>query len=114
MCFCRHGTKVKSMIKLIEVDAGSFARRCTTRNAPKLMKLVEEFYRTYRAFAERYDFATNELYHAQETLQAAFPDQELFEDFESSNQALYFWILRNELCKYPSLQTSSLAVIRNQ
>ncbi|MFS7967827.1 putative protein Networked (NET), actin-binding (NAB) [Helianthus anomalus] len=68
--------------------------KCTIRNAPELMKLVEEFYRAYRALAERYDFATNELCHAQETLQAAFPDQEVFEDFESSNQALYFWILR--------------------
>ncbi|KAM0012050.1 hypothetical protein Hdeb2414_s0056g00756821 [Helianthus debilis subsp. tardiflorus] len=38
--------------------------KCTIRNAPELMKLVEEFYRAYRAFAERYDFATNELYHA--------------------------------------------------
>ncbi|KAF5768200.1 putative protein Networked (NET), actin-binding (NAB) [Helianthus annuus] len=38
--------------------------KCTIRNSPELMKLVEEFYRAYRALAERYDFATNELYHA--------------------------------------------------
>ncbi|MFS7941732.1 putative protein Networked (NET), actin-binding (NAB) [Helianthus anomalus] len=36
--------------------------KCTIRNSPELMKLVEEFYRAYRALAERYDFATNELY----------------------------------------------------
>ncbi|KAJ0541453.1 putative protein Networked (NET), actin-binding (NAB) [Helianthus annuus] len=73
-------TKVKSMIKLIEVDADSFARRAEMyyKKRPELMKLVEEFYRAYRALAERYDYATSELRHAQKTLQAAFPDQEPF------------------------------------
>ncbi|KAM0016326.1 putative protein Networked (NET), actin-binding (NAB) [Helianthus debilis subsp. tardiflorus] len=73
-------TKVKSMIKLIEVDADSFARRAEMyyKKRPEIMKLVEEFYRAYRALAERYDYATSELRHAQKTLQAAFPDQEPF------------------------------------
>nr|XP_043627405.1 protein NETWORKED 1A-like [Erigeron canadensis] len=72
--------KVKSMIKLIEEDADSFARRAEMyyKKRPELMKLVEEFYRAYRALAERYDYATGELRHAQKTLQAAFPDQEQF------------------------------------
>ncbi|KAI7728231.1 hypothetical protein M8C21_012276 [Ambrosia artemisiifolia] len=82
-------TKVKSMIKLIEVDADSFARRAEMyyKKRPELMKLVEEFYRAYRALAERYDYATSELRHAHKTLQAAFPDQEPFtlpEDLSSS------------------------------
>ncbi|XP_071737009.1 protein NETWORKED 1B-like [Rutidosis leptorrhynchoides] len=82
-------TKVKSMIKLIEEDADSFARRAEMyyKKRPELMKLVEEFYRAYRALAERYDYATGELRHAQKTLQAAFPDQESFvlpEDSSSS------------------------------
>ncbi|KAK9073889.1 hypothetical protein SSX86_006483 [Deinandra increscens subsp. villosa] len=69
--------KVKSMIKLIEEDADSFARRAEMyyKKRPELMKLVEEFYRAYRALAERYYYATSELRHAQKTLQAAFPDQ---------------------------------------
>ncbi|KAI3786768.1 hypothetical protein L1987_40710 [Smallanthus sonchifolius] len=73
-------SKVKSMIKLIEEDADSFARRAEMyyKKRPELMKLVEEFYRAYRALAERYDYATSELRHAQKTLQAAFPDQEQF------------------------------------
>ncbi|XP_076913469.1 protein NETWORKED 1A-like [Bidens hawaiensis] len=73
-------SKVKSMIKLIEEDADSFARRAEMyyKKRPELMKLVEEFYRAYRALAERYDYATGELRHAQKTLQAAFPDQEPF------------------------------------
>ncbi|KAK1418303.1 hypothetical protein QVD17_27446 [Tagetes erecta] len=80
-------TKVKSMIKLIEEDADSFARRAEMyyKKRPDLMKLVEEFYRTYRALAERYDYATGELRHAQKALQAAFPDQEPFALLDDSS-----------------------------
>ncbi|GJS53473.1 protein NETWORKED 1A [Tanacetum coccineum] len=81
--------KVKSMIKLIEEDADSFARRAEMyyKKRPELMKLVEEFYRAYRALSERYDHATSELRIAQKTLQVAFPNQEpctLTEDSSSS------------------------------
>ncbi|KAM0016230.1 putative protein Networked (NET), actin-binding (NAB) [Helianthus debilis subsp. tardiflorus] len=83
-------TKVKSMIKLIEEDADSFARRAEMyyKKRPELMKLVEEFYRAYRALAERYDYATSELRHAQKTLQAAFPDQESFTFPEGSSSSI--------------------------
>ncbi|CAI0465842.1 unnamed protein product [Linum tenue] len=69
--------KVKTMIKLIEEDADSFARRAEMyyKKRPELMKLVEEFYRAYRALAERYDHATVELRHAHRTMAEAFPDQ---------------------------------------
>ncbi|CAL5191784.1 unnamed protein product [Lathyrus oleraceus] len=69
-------TKVKSMIKLIEEEADSFARRAGMyyKKRPELMKLVEEFYRTYRALAERYDHAMEELRHAQKTMPEAFPN----------------------------------------
>lgn len=55
--------KVKTMIKLIEEDADSFAKRAEMyyKKRPELMKLVEEFYRAYRALAERYDHATGAL-----------------------------------------------------
>ncbi|CAN1126443.1 Protein NETWORKED 1A [Linum perenne] len=67
--------KVKAMIKLIEEDADSFARRAEMhyKKRPELMKLVEEFYRAYRALAERYDHATVELRHAHRTMAQAFP-----------------------------------------
>ncbi|KAK9076890.1 hypothetical protein SSX86_005225 [Deinandra increscens subsp. villosa] len=83
-------TKVKSMIKLIEEDADSFARRAEMyyKKRPELMKLVEEFYRAYRALAERYDYATGELRHAQKTLQAAFPNQEAFKFLEDSSSSV--------------------------
>ncbi|KAM7496006.1 hypothetical protein LguiA_020420 [Lonicera macranthoides] len=69
--------KVKAMIKLIEEDADSFARRAEMyyKKRPELMKLVEEFYRAYRALAERYDHATGALRQAQRTMQEAFPNQ---------------------------------------
>ncbi|MED6182311.1 hypothetical protein PIB30_027421 [Stylosanthes scabra] len=69
--------KVKAMIKLLEVDADTFARRAEMyyKKRPEIMKLVEEFYRAYRALAERYDHATVELRHAHKTMAEAFPDE---------------------------------------
>ncbi|KAE9589032.1 hypothetical protein Lal_00000350 [Lupinus albus] len=69
--------KVKAMIKLIEEDADSFARRAEMyyKKRPELMKLVEEFYRAYRALAERYNHATGELRLAHKTMAEAFPNQ---------------------------------------
>ncbi|KAK6929921.1 Protein Networked (NET), actin-binding (NAB) domain [Dillenia turbinata] len=65
--------KVKAMIKLIEEDAETFARRAEMyyKKRPELMKLVEEFYRAYRALAERYDHATGELRQAHRTIAQA-------------------------------------------
>ncbi|GFP86021.1 hypothetical protein PHJA_000746000 [Phtheirospermum japonicum] len=78
--------KVKSMIKLIEEDADSFARRAEMyyKKRPELMKLVEEFYRAYRALSERYNHATCELRHAHRTIAKAFPDQLPFELIDDS------------------------------
>ncbi|KAI3964729.1 hypothetical protein MKW92_047919 [Papaver armeniacum] len=69
--------KVKAMIKLIEIDADSFAKRADMyyKQRPELMKLVEEFYRAYRALAERYNQATGDLRQAQKQMAEAFPDQ---------------------------------------
>nr|KYP31653.1 hypothetical protein KK1_047916 [Cajanus cajan] len=69
--------KVKQMIKLIEEDADSFARRAEMyyKKRPELMKMVEEFYRAYRALAERYDHATGVIRHAHKTMTEAFPNQ---------------------------------------
>ncbi|KAM7260336.1 hypothetical protein ACFE04_016077 [Oxalis oulophora] len=70
-------SKVKAMIKLIEEDADTFSRRAEMyyKKRPELMKLVEEFYRAYRALAERYNNATGELRQAQKTMAAAFPNE---------------------------------------
>lgn len=78
-------TKVKAMIKLIEEDADSFARRAEMyyKKRPELMKLVEEFYRAYRALAERYDNATGVLRQAHRTMAEVFPNQGQFDDSET-------------------------------
>lgn len=70
-------SKIKSMIKIIEEDADSFAKRAEMyyRARPELMSLVEETYRAYRALAERYDHATGALRQAHRTMAEAFPDQ---------------------------------------
>lgn len=54
---------VKRMLKLIEEDADSFAKRAEMyyQKRPELVTLVEEFYRMYRSLAERYDHVTGEL-----------------------------------------------------
>ncbi|KAI3461735.1 hypothetical protein Pfo_018398 [Paulownia fortunei] len=54
---------VKRMLKLIEQDADSFAKKAELyfKKRPELISLVEEFYRIYRSLAERYDHVTGEL-----------------------------------------------------
>ncbi|KAL1192767.1 Protein NETWORKED 4B [Cardamine amara subsp. amara] len=55
--------RVNHMLKLIEEDADSFAKKAQMyyQKRPELIHLVEEFYRMYRALAERYDHASGEL-----------------------------------------------------
>ncbi|KAK4274936.1 hypothetical protein QN277_018093 [Acacia crassicarpa] len=54
---------VKRMLKLIEDDGDSFAKKAEMyyQKRPELVSLVEEFYRVYRSLAERYDNVTGEL-----------------------------------------------------
>ncbi|CAL0302462.1 unnamed protein product [Lupinus luteus] len=49
--------KTKTMLKLIEEDADSFAQRAEMyyKKRPELLIMVEDFYRTHRSLAERYD-----------------------------------------------------------
>ncbi|KAG6394904.1 hypothetical protein SASPL_145495 [Salvia splendens] len=98
--------KVKCMIKLIEEDADSFARRAEMyyKKRPELMKLVEEFYRAYRALAERYNHATGELSHAHRTIAAAFPDEVPFEIVDEGDVDR---MLEHTLASSPSDQEDS-------
>ncbi|XP_042461149.1 protein NETWORKED 1A-like isoform X1 [Zingiber officinale] len=96
-------SKIKVMIKIIEEDADSFAKRAEMyyKKRPELMKLVEEFYRAYRALAERYDNATGVLRQAHQTMAVVFPNQiplevsdelpmdsEMFELFDGDDEAM--------------------------
>ncbi|XP_058740719.1 protein NETWORKED 3A [Vicia villosa] len=49
--------KTSAMLKLIEEDADSFAKRAEMyyKKRPELVSMVEDFYRTHRSLAERYD-----------------------------------------------------------
>ncbi|KAF1861067.1 hypothetical protein Lal_00000485 [Lupinus albus] len=49
--------KTNTMMKLIEEDADSFAKRAEMyyKKRPELISMVEDFYRTHRSLAERYD-----------------------------------------------------------
>ncbi|KAJ3674737.1 hypothetical protein LUZ60_005353 [Juncus effusus] len=80
--------KIKSMIKIIEEDADSFAKRAEMyyRRRPELMTLVEEIYRAYRALAERYDHATGALRQAHRTMAQAFPDLNLEDDDDDDDE----------------------------
>ncbi|GAB4848796.1 hypothetical protein Ancab_003589 [Ancistrocladus abbreviatus] len=71
------GEKAACIIKLIEEDGDSFAKRAEMyyKKRPELINFVEESYRAYRALAERYDHISKELQNANSTLASAFPDQ---------------------------------------
>ncbi|XP_043709490.1 protein NETWORKED 2D-like [Telopea speciosissima] len=82
--------KSKYMLKLIEEDGDSFARRAEMyyRKRPELINFVEESYRAYRALADRYDHLSGELQNANNTIATVFPEQVQFamedEDDDSS------------------------------
>ncbi|XP_074587818.1 protein NETWORKED 4B-like [Curcuma longa] len=54
---------VKQMLKLIEEEGESFAKKAEMyyERRPELISYVEDFYRMYRALAERYDQVTGDL-----------------------------------------------------
>ncbi|XP_009627575.1 kinase-interacting protein 1-like [Nicotiana tomentosiformis] len=69
--------KVETVVKLIEEDGDSFAKRAEMyyKKRPELINFVEESYRAYRALAERYDHLSKELQAANNTIAAVFPEQ---------------------------------------
>lgn len=71
---------MKSMLKIIDEDADSFAKRAEMyyKKRPELMNYVEETYKAYKALAERYDRISGELHKANHTIATAFPDQVQF------------------------------------
>ncbi|RZC94352.1 hypothetical protein C5167_003948 [Papaver somniferum] len=54
--------KTTAMLKLIEEDADSFAQRAEMyyKKRPELINMVEDFYRTHRSLAERFDLLKSE------------------------------------------------------
>ncbi|KAL9234738.1 hypothetical protein vseg_009571 [Gypsophila vaccaria] len=69
--------KVKSMLKIIEQEGDSFAKRAEMyyKKRPELINSVEESYRAYRALAERFDHLSKDLQAANRTIATVFPEQ---------------------------------------
>ncbi|CAA7019801.1 unnamed protein product [Microthlaspi erraticum] len=69
--------KVQYVLKLLQEDGDSFAKRAEMyyKKRPELISFVEESYRAYRALAERYDHISTELQNANTTIASVFPDQ---------------------------------------
>ncbi|XP_020243877.1 protein NETWORKED 2A-like [Asparagus officinalis] len=69
--------RVKAMVKLIDEDADSFAKKAEMyfKRRPELINNVEEVYRAYKALADRYDRISTELHKANHTIATALPDQ---------------------------------------
>ncbi|KAK8533815.1 hypothetical protein V6N13_028497 [Hibiscus sabdariffa] len=72
--------KVTAVLKVIEEDGDSFAKRAEMyyKKRPELIQFVEEFYRAYRALAERYDHLSTDLQSANNTLASVCPEQAQF------------------------------------
>ena len=82
---------MKSIIKLIDEDADSFAKKAEMyfRRRPELIGSVEEVYRAYKALADRYDRISGELHKANHTIATAFPEQvPMMEEDEDENGSL--------------------------
>ncbi|KAL4367883.1 hypothetical protein GQ457_05G008250 [Hibiscus cannabinus] len=69
--------KVKDVLKLLQEDGDSFARRAEMyyKRRPELINFVEETFKAYRALAERYDHLSTELQNANSTIASIFPEQ---------------------------------------
>ncbi|XP_073158477.1 kinase-interacting protein 1-like [Henckelia pumila] len=72
--------KVHDMLKLIEEDGDSFAKRAEMyyKRRPELITSVEEAYKAFRALADRYDLLSKELQNANHTIATVFPEQVQF------------------------------------
>ncbi|RWW33571.1 hypothetical protein BHE74_00015832 [Ensete ventricosum] len=81
---------VKRMLKLIDTDADSFAKRAELyfKRRPELINFVEDAYRAYRALAERYDHISGELHKANHTIATAFPEQVQYAMLEEEEDSL--------------------------
>ncbi|XP_042015955.1 kinase-interacting protein 1-like [Salvia splendens] len=69
--------KVHGMLKLIEEEGDSFAKRAEMyyKRRPELIEAVEDSYRAFKALADRYDILSKELQNANNTIATVFPEQ---------------------------------------
>ncbi|XP_051147191.1 protein NETWORKED 2A-like [Andrographis paniculata] len=72
--------KVQKMLKLIEGNGDSFAKRAEMyyRCRPELIAAVEDTYGDFKALADRYDLLSKDLQNANHTIATVFPEQVQF------------------------------------
>lgn len=89
--FAELDAKTKTMLKLIEGNADSFAQRAETyyKKRPELISIVEDFYRAHRSLAERFDHlkssdsgSRSSKFH-QDTMESVCDSNSQFEDADS-------------------------------
>lgn len=100
--------KVQSMLKIIEQDGDSFAKRAEMyyKKRPELINFVEESYRAYRALAERYDLLSRDLQSANRTIATVFPEQ-IHLSLESDDDEQVTTSTTSHVSSEKSLKTSS-------
>jgi len=69
--------KVQTVLKLLEEEGDSFAKRAEMyyKRRPELINFVEESFRAYRSLADRYDHLSTELQNANNTIASVCPDR---------------------------------------
>ncbi|XP_022981766.1 protein NETWORKED 2A-like [Cucurbita maxima] len=69
--------KVENMMRIIEGDGDSFAKRAEMyyRKRPELVEHVEESFRAYRALAEKYEHLSKEFQGANRMIASIFPER---------------------------------------
>ncbi|XP_055836272.1 protein NETWORKED 2A-like isoform X2 [Solanum dulcamara] len=69
--------KVEYVLKIIDEDGESFAKRAEMyyRRRPELLNFVEDFFRSYRALAERFDHLSKDLQTANRTIATVYPER---------------------------------------
>ncbi|KAL8472234.1 hypothetical protein ACS0TY_029448 [Phlomoides rotata] len=72
--------RVQGMLKLIQEDGDSFAKRAEMyyKRRPELISAVEEAYKQFRSLADRYDLMSRELQNVNHTIATVFPEQVQF------------------------------------
>ncbi|PPD83137.1 hypothetical protein GOBAR_DD19936 [Gossypium barbadense] len=99
--------KVSQVLKLIEEDGDSFMQKAEMyyKKRPEIISFVEEFFRGYRALADRYDHLSTELQNANNTIAAVCPDQVRFgiDDYDDDDCAPRPRKPSNNMCKVPKV-----------
>ncbi|KAL6966107.1 hypothetical protein U1Q18_043251 [Sarracenia purpurea var. burkii] len=108
--------KVETVLKLIEEDGDSFAKRAEMyyEKRPELINFVQESYRAYRSLAERYDRISTELQNANTTIAAVFPDKVQFASTDDEDDIASTKIPKNNATKAPKFRRrDSKGIVRS-